>query len=345
MSTEVNLQKGFQWDQYWSNGNIHSLTNAFSGNYEGAIAEFWKLQFSQLQDGSNILDIGTGNGAVAFIAADVAKKRGIQFNIHAIDLAKIDPVSATKKHPELQKLLDYIHFQGGISAAKLPFENDCFELIVGQYSLEYTPLESTMGELKRVVKDKGRLCFIMHHQDSIIMRTSRDEIEQAKLIFEETQLFSVARSLIRVIGDANTPEKREKLKYNPTAEKWRESLNSALATLDQRVQSSEDPTFLLTTMNYVVELFKSKAQLSCVDKLNYLTYSEDLIRGNLDRIQDLYGACFNSQKAQKFQQLALNEGFELPIVVDFYNENRQLMGVSVVINPCTDLTRNTVKVN
>ncbi len=326
MSENKITNQGFQWDQYWSNGNIHSLSNAFTGNYEGAIAQFWKDKFSSLEDGAKILDIGTGNGAVAFLAAEVALEKRVTFHISGIDLAKIDPASAAASHPELEKLLPFIEFQGEISADVLPFESATFDLIVGQYALEYTSLKSTMAELRRVLNPHGQLSFIMHHVDSIIMQTTRDELEQAKLLFEETKLFLRARSMVKAMGDANTPEKREKLKYNKSAEKKRDNLNQAFSILQQRVEISEDPTFLLKAMNYVLELFKSKALLPMNEKLRYLKHSQQLIEGNRERIQDLYNACFDSSRSDEFNELCEINGFNKPEFSPFYNENNQLLG-------------------
>ncbi len=331
MIKNENDNKGFQWDQYWSIGNLHSLSHAFSGNYEGAIAEFWSTQFSKLEDGAKILDIGTGNGAVAIIAAGVAKQKGINFHIDAIDLAKIDPAKATESQPELAELVEKIDFRGQISAHELPFDDQKFDLIVGQFALEYTPIDSTLTELRRVLSNAGCMSFIIHHTDSIIMKTTRDELHQAQLIFDKTKLFLRARSLIKAMGDADTAIKREKLKNNKNTEKKRNNLNQALGELKIEVDKREDPMFLLTAMNYVAELFKSRSYLSSKDKLAYLQHSQQLIKGNQERIQDLYNACFNEEKATIFCDLCVKKGFKLPKYKAFYDENQQLIGYSMFI--------------
>ena len=56
-------------------------------------ASIWLAFFSQLPDGARVLDVGTGNGIVAFLARDAAKARGRNFHIEGIDAAIIDPAA------------------------------------------------------------------------------------------------------------------------------------------------------------------------------------------------------------------------------------------------------------
>ena len=286
MDENSHNNNSFQWDQYWAYANINSLSSASTGNYSGTVAQFWRNKFASLKQGAKILDIGTGNGAVAFFAAEVAQTKGLEFQINAVDLARIDPAHATKSHPELARLLPYIKFQGRISADALPFDNEYFDLIVGQYALEYTPLESTVEELQRVLKPGGHLNFIMHHSDSIIMQTTQDELEQASLIFDKARLFQHARALVEAMGDTSTPEKVEKLTHDKGANEKRHNLNDAYEFLVQEAKTRKNSMFLRTALNYVEELFKAQA-LPLNKKREYLQICQQLIEGNRDRILDM----------------------------------------------------------
>lgn len=318
---------GFQWDEYWSNGNIHSLSNAFNGNYKGTIEKYWKDQFNELPANAKILDIGTGNGAVAFIAAEVSQQKQLNFTIKAIDLAKIDPQGATKSHPELSKYLSQIEFQGQVSADQTPFEDHYFDLIVGQYALEYTPLSSTMKELKRILKPSGQLNFIMHHTDSVVMQTTRDELAQAQLIFEHSKLFELARSLITAMGETTTMEQLQSLRSDPTAENIRENLKQAFITLEQEARKRADPSFLLTAMGFASELFDQKNLLLPLnEKLTKLEQSEQLIKRNQERIQNLFDVCFNSSRSEEFNQQCLANQFSQGQFSPFHDENKLLIG-------------------
>lgn len=318
---------GFQWDEYWSNGNIHSLSNAFNGNYKGAIEKYWKDKFSELPANAKILDIGTGNGAVAFIAAEVSEQKQLNFTIKAIDLAKIDPQGATKSYPELSKYLSQIEFQGQVSADQTPFENHYFDLIVGQYALEYTPLTSTIKELRRILKPSGQLKFIMHHADSIVMQTTRDELAQTKLIFEHSNIFELTRSLINTMGEITTLEQLQSLRSDLTVESIRKDLKQALMTLEQEARKRTNPFFLLTVMEFVSALFDQKNLLLPLNKkLTKLKQSEQLIKRNQERIQNLFDVCFNSSRSDEFNQQCLANQFSQGQFSPFYDDNKQLIG-------------------
>ncbi len=89
-----------QWDRYWAYGNIHSFSQVSGGNYQGAIADFWKSRFETLESESRILDIATGNGAIALLALESSDQRSAHFEILGVDLADIDP-SRQVKDPSL----------------------------------------------------------------------------------------------------------------------------------------------------------------------------------------------------------------------------------------------------
>jgi 16S rRNA G1207 methylase RsmC len=71
-SPESRAAAAESWSHYWAGGPLHSRPNAFAGNYDDEIRDFWMTFFRSLPDGASILDIGTGNGAVAFLARDAA---------------------------------------------------------------------------------------------------------------------------------------------------------------------------------------------------------------------------------------------------------------------------------
>ena len=84
-----NKKKIAAWSSYWSEGNINSFPNLFAENYSGDIFRFWSETFTMLREHNRVLDICTGNGAIAILARDDVNRRNISCNIHAIDVAKI----------------------------------------------------------------------------------------------------------------------------------------------------------------------------------------------------------------------------------------------------------------
>lgn len=53
------------WDRHWAYGNLHSFSQVTHGNYGGHIAALRGERFAALPEGACIVDVATGNDAVA----------------------------------------------------------------------------------------------------------------------------------------------------------------------------------------------------------------------------------------------------------------------------------------
>ena len=324
-------QDNSQWDNYWSQGNIHSLSTAFSGNYAGAIAEFWKQRFASLPNKSVILDVGTGNGGIAFLAAEASLNENKQFKIYAMDLADINPAKAAELHPELTPLLNQIEFLGKTSVTELPYSDSQFDFIMGQYSIEYTPIEKTLSELRRILKPTGKMAFAVHHQESVVMATTKDELIQAEILFEQTKLFIRAKSLVKAMGDSTSKNQKANLRKNPVTEKKRNALNKAFAEVSAEVEKRADGNFLLTAIDYIKQAFAPANTQSMKQKLEYLTHSQQIIKANQKRLEDLFHACFTDEDIKEFVKLCEKYQLSKPEFSSFINEDGHLLAWKLLI--------------
>ena len=80
-----------EWTQFWRRGSVTTFERSGNPNYDGEIREFWQLQFGALPRGARVVDLATGNGAVALLAAEYSSKNRMQFEINALDKAEIRP--------------------------------------------------------------------------------------------------------------------------------------------------------------------------------------------------------------------------------------------------------------
>ena len=51
-----------------------SLPQDFAANYDGEVAEFWQAAFAQVPPAGRMIDLCTGNGAIALLAVAYANK-------------------------------------------------------------------------------------------------------------------------------------------------------------------------------------------------------------------------------------------------------------------------------
>jgi len=180
------LPAGEIWSQYWQYDRIAScFDGAGQTNYADEIADGWRRFFEALPEGTRILDLCTGNGAAALIAAETARERAGNFRIVAVDQADIDPASHVSRHEE-----DYasIIFLRGTGIEALPFPGAGFAAVISQYGIEYTDLERSLPEAVRMVAPGGRLRFVIHAADGVVARDARAVIADADLLLEEIDL-------------------------------------------------------------------------------------------------------------------------------------------------------------
>ena len=64
-----------QWETYYRGGAIATCPMGPDGDYDLEVRQAWVEFFSTLPEGARILDVGTGNGVVALIAAETASAR------------------------------------------------------------------------------------------------------------------------------------------------------------------------------------------------------------------------------------------------------------------------------
>jgi SAM-dependent methyltransferase len=179
----------FAWDQYWRDGRLASCGGEGGATYQVVIAEGWRRFFATVSEGSRILDVCSGNGAVARLAAEVASTRNIRVHIDAADAADLHPTGAGPGS-------GMIRYSPRTPAEHLPFADASFDVIVGQYAIEYTDLERTLAELHRVSRHRVKLRFVTHASDSIVVQGARVQLADVQRLVQ-TGIFETAEALVR----------------------------------------------------------------------------------------------------------------------------------------------------
>jgi SAM-dependent methyltransferase len=180
------LSDGGIWNLYWHFDRIAScFDGAGATNYEPCIADGWRAFFADLPADARILDLCTGNGAAALIAAE-NNRAG---EIVAVDGADIDPPAFVTRHAELYAA---IHFRGGVEVEALPLPAGHFDAVISQYGIEYSDLSRSLPEAVRVLAPAGRIRFVVHAADGIVAAGARAVIADADLLLDEIDLTGCA---------------------------------------------------------------------------------------------------------------------------------------------------------
>jgi len=180
------LDDGDIWNQYWRFDRIAScFDGAGAGNYDECVAAGWRDWFQALPKGARILDLCTGNGAAALIAAAAGRAGGKDFEIVAVDRAEIDPPAFVTRHAD-----DYaaIRFVPGTDIEALPFPDAGFDAVISQYGVEYAHAGRAIPEALRMIAPGGSARFVVHAADGAIAEGSRAIVAEADLLLGEIDL-------------------------------------------------------------------------------------------------------------------------------------------------------------
>lgn len=182
-----------QWETYYRGGMISTCPTAADGGYDLEVRESWVEFFSLLADGARILDVGTGNGEVARIAVQTGSALGRSWEVHATDLALIDPLVHV---PNGAQRLAGITFHPGVATEQLPFETESLDAVSGHYALEYTDTAAALAQIHRVLKPGRDAQFIIHSTDSVLADAARRSLREAELVLGETMIFRRLHHLV-----------------------------------------------------------------------------------------------------------------------------------------------------
>lgn len=150
------------WSRYWALGNITSLPEDFSGNYDGEVAAFWRRVFEGVPPNVSILDVCTGNGAIAILATEALP----QASVTALDAAESRPDRIDRSRANPAASLERIRFVSGVRVEDYQAPPASFDLITSHYGIEYADWRRAAENLVRLLRPGGRLAVLAHSPDS-----------------------------------------------------------------------------------------------------------------------------------------------------------------------------------
>jgi len=221
-------QRAQVWSRYWASGARHSCAGSFGATYGGAIGLWWQQVFGDLQADERVLDIATGSGAL--LQLGLRDCRSAAVNWDGIDVGQVAP-EWLQTLPEAQRRRVRIH--PGIDAAVLPFAAGRFDLVTSQYGIEYSDMRQSMAEIRRVLRQRGRLRCVLHHASSRSVVLARAELDHIRWLLAPEGLLLVVEQLCAPFAQSTTAAGREALGQDARANGLRGSFN---ALQDRRLQ-------------------------------------------------------------------------------------------------------------
>lgn len=227
-----------QWSRYWQKGTITTFHGRFGENYDGPVRDFWQGVFAELPASAKIVDLATGNGAVALLAAQYSYRQGQAFDITGIDYADVDPArifhgKAYARH------LRRIRFLANTPVEATTLPDGSHDLAASQFGIEYADTERTVAEISRILKPRDAVFAAMiHHAESAIVRQAKDGIEQIIACAKSglhNAIRDLHRHLAKLASRGKDPQDDERAKDQRTA------VNERLNELNRESTRFRDP--------------------------------------------------------------------------------------------------------
>ena len=162
------------WNHYWqSSKSLNSFSEGDAAlGYRGSSQLYWYDTFNKTAKNAVIVDIASGNGALAISAVTFSELNDKNFTVYACDIADIKPEVLFQSEPDILAKLKKVQFYPATAIEHLPFEDNSVDLIISQFGFEYADQSDAVTECQRVLKPNGRFNALVHHADSFISKDS-----------------------------------------------------------------------------------------------------------------------------------------------------------------------------
>jgi ubiquinone/menaquinone biosynthesis C-methylase UbiE len=283
------------WTRYWAEGDLHSLGTSFPGNYADSIGTYWQAEFAVCKTGAQILDIGCGNGPLAKLLVDLDPSSGP--SLTGIDLANPTPRWLSQQSDSVKAR---IQFHGGVAAEKLPFPDNAFDLIVSQFGIEYSELETSQAEVVRVLKLDGRIALLIHHSESLPVVASKHELRHLSFL-EQIGFLNIVEKMIPYMSKLAALQKARALNDDPSAKETRCLFDEAEALIEKRSHTEPIPDLLVDTRICARECFRLAAQAGVQPAIARLSQYRTFLRDSEIRLAELIKSAQDEKGVQRIQ--------------------------------------------
>jgi SAM-dependent methyltransferase len=293
------------WDQYWHYDRIAScFDGAGASNYDECVAAGWRAWFGHLPNGVRILDLCTGNGAAALIAAAVSRSESKGFEIVAVDRAAIDPPAFVTRHAE-----DYaaIRFVPGTDIEALPFPNAGFDVVISQYGIEYADPGRAIPEAMRMIAPGGAARFVVHAADGVIAEGSRAIVAEADLLLDGIGLPGAAARCFEALWAVEREGRQER----DEADRAFAAFQEALVQTARHVPQARDQAMFKNSGAVLFDTFQRRGHFDLDQLLAKSGQVETEIRAHRGRLAALVEAALDEAGAEALA--ARLEGTCLPL--------------------------------
>ena len=281
---------GWHWSEYWSSGRVEVMTvDTADGGPPYDTTSLWRDFFQTLEPGARVIDLATGGGHVARIAAAA----GRSFEVVGVDYADLGPHAGAAPQG--------LTLQGGVALEKLPFPPAAFDAATSQFGIEYAEPRAALAELARVLRPGGRALLLVHHAGSAICRSAAEQVA----------------AFDKVVGEGAAVRQARRVFAAHARRAPADALRSAEATFREAVQRmagrlTDDPAFAQAAgfVGYLDDLARNAARFEPTSALARLEHAETVNAAWRQRLRGQLAAALDEAGVERFLQRAERAGLE-----------------------------------
>jgi ubiquinone/menaquinone biosynthesis C-methylase UbiE len=292
------------WSPFWTLPTITSFGHLFPNNYDGEFLDFWRAQLAG--EPNQVVDLACGNGALTWICDEELNRGGGQTPVTGVDFSAIQPFKSLKRK---QEDFPSINFIGNTLVETLPFADNSVDMIVSQYGVEYSDLSKTIPELARVLSPKGKIAFIMHDIESVILTGALRDMDDFRTVFNDIKMHDLGLELAVLY---KTDKNMKRLQQSSEYKSLMSRIGQAAAKVSAIMRAQDRPNLLnqyVTTLNSAFEQSKNKKVK--LDREQIVRGAIEALQRHIMRIEDLESAALSVAERDQLISLCEQEGLQV----------------------------------
>lgn len=302
-----NKQEIKHWSEYWqSSQSLNSFAEGEAAKgYEGEISAFWQEHLKTLNNNAVVVDLGTGNGALAALVAAHGRTLDKNWQVHGVDYADIDPLKTFARDAAVLKQLQGITFHGNTDMGKLPFADASVDCLVSQFAFEYAEQNSALAEAYRVLKPGGKLVMMAHHGKSGLTKDSARGCDIFDYILNNSPVFIQADLMLRLATERLQNSDFKTWKESQECNALGKSLEWTLHVINARFSLPTDHPWLTDIFNRVINILNNgQSHATAQEAQKHLAVTYDMLQAHLLRIREQVKAAFSADDLSSFKRNA-----------------------------------------
>jgi SAM-dependent methyltransferase len=273
----IDSDKG--WTDYWRKDSADGevFVNA-KGERHPALAEFWQAHFSDLREGSRVLDLASGAGS---IYAHLPEEH--TFQLSATDISDVALEALQDRFPGVSTVV--------CSADDIPLDD------ASLFGAEYAGMNA-FAEAARLLAPGGKFIGLCHIQDGYIDSSNRQQLAEAQIVAEQEFIDHAIRMITTAFsGDAAALKSAQDAfvrAATPVGEGMRRCRKGIHTYLYQGFR----------------QLYERRQQYDLADITGWLDAMREELDINLDRLSRMCAAALSESDVREIIRIFEEQGLE-----------------------------------